>query len=149
RRQLFGRNQGEFGLGVEPGEALDRLLRQLTHRVQEALAYLLRLQESKTGAQRLGILGADGADQHVPPVGQALTFMPRGKSFAGTHRRDVRIPHVTAAFMRPSLSPSVRAPCKAKLRMLLQMLDSGSSIGDYAMAGNGNSTRAILFALGD
>ena len=84
-RQRFGGDQGELAARVGTGQAFGLLHAQFLHRMQEALANLIRLQQHEGRAQRHGVLGADRADQHLATIGEVDFFVPRGHAVAGGH----------------------------------------------------------------
>ncbi len=87
RRQRFGGHQREFAAGVGSGQAFGLLGAELLHRVQEAHAHFVRLQQGEAGTQRHRVLGADRADQDVAAIAEADVLVPRGHAVAGGHFR--------------------------------------------------------------
>jgi hypothetical protein len=75
RGQRLGGDQREFAAGVRAGQAFGLLAPKLLHRVQEALADFVRLQQAKPA--RHGTFGADRADQDLRHW-LRRTFVPRG-----------------------------------------------------------------------
>ena len=78
----------EFRADLQPqqiGQALGEVGAELLHRVQEALADFVGLQQGEAGAQRAGVFRADRADQDLASVAEADLLVPGRQAVAGCH----------------------------------------------------------------
>src|SRR5690606_29944214 len=84
-REVFAGHEHERGLRVGPGQALGHLRGELAHLAQEAMAQRLWLEQAEPGAHRQRVVGPDGTDEDLAPIGEPDFIVPRRESVSSGH----------------------------------------------------------------